>query len=124
MSMLKDTRSTPSGPVALLGKRGDSITVGQVAMATDHGGRRTAWTGGAGCLIGERPSGPLGEAAKGARTGCPLPRTPRVVGEAKEGGVNGCGIVLSDCSSKYCLSTAGCSTVQRWVDPEFSLVHP
>ena len=47
------------------------------------------WIGGAGYAIGERPSGTLGEDAKWVRAGCPLPRTPREVGEAKERGANG-----------------------------------
>ena len=46
--MLGDTCLTPSGPLAPLGKRGESIAVGQVAMATDHGALRTALTNGVG----------------------------------------------------------------------------
>ena len=106
MSMPIDTRSAPSGPLGLLGKRGESAAMGQVAMATHHGGRRTTRTGGAGYPIGERPSPPLGEDAKGAPAGCLLHRAPQVVGEVKEGGANGAELHCQTAAQ----STASCNT--------------
>ena len=107
--MSNNTRSSPLGPLGPLGKRGESIAVGQVAMATAHGGRRTAWAGGVGFLIGGRPSGSLEEDAMGARVGCPLPRTPREVGEGKEKGSKG--------ARMPCLTTAQ-STVFKYCEQQ------
>ena len=106
ISMPIDNRSTPSSPLGPLGKCRESSVVGQVAMVTDQGGGRTAQTSGMGCPIGERPLGPPREDAKGAQAGCPLPRTPQMVGEAKEGGTNGarfhCQVAAQSTVLKYC----------------------
>ena len=73
------------GLVRHLRKTGESAAVGQVEMATDHGGRRTARTGGAGSL-GEPPSG-LREETKGhGQAGCCPRRRWR---SAKEREANG-----------------------------------
>ena len=63
--------------------------MGQVVMATDHGGRRTMPTGDVGSPISGRPSGTREEAATGACTVHPLHRAPPGVGEASEGRTNG-----------------------------------
>ena len=77
------------GPYEAPWERGESIVAGQVAIAIDRGGRRTTPTGGAGFPISGWPSGSLDEDARGAREGCPFPRAPQVVGEARERGENG-----------------------------------
>ena len=92
MSTTSDTRSTTLGPLGLLRKHGESAAVGKVAIGTDQGGWPIVWTGGSGCPIGKPPSRPLGEDAKGARAGCPLPKTPWEVCEAKEKGADGAGL--------------------------------
>ena len=74
------------GPVGHLREMGESAAVGQVAMATDHGGRRTARTGGVGCSIGEPPSG-LREDTKGHGQAACCPR--RRWRSAKEREANG-----------------------------------
>ena len=62
--------------------------MGQVAMATNHGGRPTVLIGGMWYQIDEQTLGLLGEGLKGARASYPLPKMPQMVGEAKEGRVN------------------------------------
>ena len=81
--------------------------MGQVAMITDHGGRRAMWIGGVGCPIGDRPSGQPREDAKGAWKGCPLPKTPQVVGQTKDGGVNGAELHCQAAAQ----SSTSCSTI-------------
>ena len=56
--------------------------MGQVAMATDHGGRRTMPTGDAGYPIGGRALETLEEPVTGAWAVRPLHRAPRDVGGA------------------------------------------
>ena len=56
--------------------------MGQVAMATDHGGRPTMPTGDAGSPIRGRSSETREEAVTGAWTVRPLHRAPRDVGGA------------------------------------------
>ena len=65
------------------------IVVGQVAMATNHGGQQTMLTGDAGSLIGGRPSGAQEEAVTGTWTACLLHGAPLGVGKANEGRTNG-----------------------------------
>ena len=48
MLLAKNDQAFPMGPVGLFEKLGDSIIVGQVEMATDHGGWRPEWIGVAG----------------------------------------------------------------------------
>ena len=89
MAAPNDARSTPSDVLSPLGERGELIVVGQVAMATDHGGRRTMPTGNAGSPIGGWPSGTREEVATGAWAVRPLHRAPPGVGEASKGRANG-----------------------------------
>ena len=56
--------------------------MGQVAMATDHGGRRTMPTGDAGSPIGGQSSETREEAVTGAWTVRPLHRAPGDFGGA------------------------------------------
>ena len=44
--------------------------MGQVEMATDHGGERTSWPGGVGSPIGRLSLGQPEEDARRARAGC------------------------------------------------------
>ena len=92
MKMINEARSTLPGPLVPLGRRGELIVAGQVAMATGRDGRRTMPTGGAGSPIGGRPSGTRGtrvEDATGAWTVRPLHGAPPGIGEASEGRTNG-----------------------------------
>ena len=82
MATPKDTRSTLLGELNPPGGRGELIVVGQMAMAIDHGGRRTRPTGGAVSSIGGWPSGMREEAMMGAWTVRPLYRAPPGVGGA------------------------------------------
>ena len=84
MAAPNDARSTPLDALSPLGERGELIVVGQVAMATDHGGRRTMPTGNAGSPIGGWPSGTREEVATGAWTVRPLYRAPPGVCGASE----------------------------------------
>ena len=54
MSSFKGDKSTPSGLLGLLVTGADPDVVGQVAMATDHGGRPSAPTNTAGQPLGGR----------------------------------------------------------------------
>ena len=87
--MNNEARSTLPGPLVPLGRRGELIVAGQVAMATGRDGRRTMPTGGAGSPIGGRPSGTRVEDATGAWTVRPLHGAPPGAGEASEGRTNG-----------------------------------
>ena len=89
MTMNNEARSTLPGPLVPLGRRGELIVAGQVAMATGHDGRRTMSTGGAGAPIGGRPSGTRVEDATGAWTVHPLHGAPLGISEASEGRTNG-----------------------------------
>ena len=89
MKMINEARSTLPGPLVPLGRRGELIVAGQVAMATGRDGRRTMPTGGAGSLIDGRPSGTRVEDATGAWTVRPLHGDPPGIGEASEGRTNG-----------------------------------
>ena len=73
----------------LSGDRGELIAVGEMAMAIDHGGRRTMPTGGAGSSIDGWPSGTAEEAAMETWTVRPLYRAPPRVGGASEAGKDG-----------------------------------
>ena len=84
MATPKDTRSTLSGELNPPGGRGELIAVGQMAMAIDHGGRRTMPTGGVGSSIGGWPSRTREEATMGAWMVRPLYRAPLGVGGASE----------------------------------------
>ena len=57
MLAMKDVRLSHSGPEGLLGTCGELVAVGQVVIATSHGGWQIARTGGKGILIGGRPLG-------------------------------------------------------------------
>ena len=89
MKMNNEARSTLPGPLGPLGRRGELIVVGQVAMATGRDSRRTMPTGGAGSPIGGQPSGTRVEDTTGLWTVRPLHGAPRGVGEASEGRTNG-----------------------------------
>ena len=89
MKMINEARSTLPGPLVPLGRRGELIVAGQVAMATGRDGRRTMPTGGAGSPIDGRPSGTRVEDATGAWTVRPLHGAPPGIGEASEGRTNG-----------------------------------
>ena len=89
MKMINEARSTLPGLLVPLGRRGELIVAGQVAMATGRDSRRTLPTGGAGSPIGGRPSGTRVEDATGAWTLRPLQRVPPGIGEASEGRTNG-----------------------------------
>ena len=54
------------------GERGELIIVGQVPMATDHGGRRSMPTSDAGSPIDRQSLETWEEAVTGAWTACPL----------------------------------------------------
>ena len=56
MKMNNEARSTLPVPLIPLGRRGELIVIGQVAMATGRDSWRTMPTGAAGSLIGRRPS--------------------------------------------------------------------
>ena len=89
MKMINEARSTLPGPLVPLGRRGELIVAGQVAMATGRDGRRTMPTGGAGSPIDGRPSGTRVEDATGAWTVRPLHGAPPGIGDASEGRTNG-----------------------------------
>ena len=89
MATPNGTESTLSGELYPPGGRGELIAVGQMAMAIDHGGRRTMPTCGAGSSIGGWLSGTREEATMGAWTVRPLYRAPPGVGGASEGGKDG-----------------------------------
>ena len=77
-----DTRSTPLDAFGPRGERGELIVVGQVAMVTYHGGRRTMPTGDAGSPIGGRSLVTQEEAVTGPWTVRPLHGPPRDAGGA------------------------------------------
>ena len=89
MKMINEARSTLPGPLVPLGRRGELIVAGQVAMATGRDGRQTMLTGGARSPIGGRLSGTRVEDATGAWTVRPLHRAPLGISEASEGRTNG-----------------------------------
>ena len=89
MKMNNEARSILPGPLVPLGRRGELIVAGQVAMATGRDGRRTMPTGGVGSPISGRPSGTRVEDATGAWTVRPLHGAPPGIGEASEGRTNG-----------------------------------
>ena len=80
--MQNATRSTTSDALDPRGERGELIVVGQVAMVTYHGGRRTMPTGDAGSPIGGRSSETQEEAVTGPWTVRPLHRPPWDAGGA------------------------------------------
>ena len=67
----------------------------------------------------EQLSGLLEEDSKGAPAGCPFPRTPNMVFEAKRGGANSVELTI-----KLQLKVLFLSIAQSRVDLAFSLVHP
>ena len=85
--------------------------MGQVAMATDHNGRRTVRTGGAGRIISRRPSRPPEEDARRARANCSLPRMEQGVGDTTKIVVKGMMKKYDDC----CALCAFGSTCQQVV---------
>ena len=85
MAMNNEAGSTLPGPLVPLGRRGELIVAGQVAMATGRDGRRTMPTGGAGSPIGGRPSGTRVGDATGAWTVRPLHGAPPGAGEGERG---------------------------------------
>ena len=89
MKMINEARSTLPGPLVPLGRRGELIVAGQVAMATGRDGRRTMPSGGAGSPIDGRPSGTRVKDATGAWTVRLLHGAPPGIGEASEGRTNG-----------------------------------
>ena len=89
MKMINEARSTLPGPFVPLGRRGELIVAGQVAMATGRDGWRTMPTSGAGSLIDGRPSGTRVEDATGAWMVRTLHGAPPGIGEASEGRTNG-----------------------------------
>ena len=89
MKMINETCSTLLGPLIPLGRRGELIVVGQVAMATGCDGRQTMPTGGTGSPIGGRPSGTRVEDATWTWTVRLLHGAPLGISEASEGRTNG-----------------------------------
>ena len=75
--------------------------VGQVAMATDHGGRRTMPTGDAGSPINGRSSETREEAVTGVLDGPPVARGAVGGRRSRRRERTGCAILQSDCNSKY-----------------------
>ena len=124
MSTPNDTRWTPSEALGTPRERGELILVGQVAMATDHGGRRTMPTDDAGSLTGGRSSETREEVLTGAWTVRLLHGALREVDgtdEEREWGARFCSQTTGQTTKQ---STTSCSTTQRRVDLAFSLVHP
>lgn len=78
--MNDDVCLTLSALVAAPWERGELIAMGQVAMATDNGGRSTMLTGGIGSLIGRLPSGTREDVVTGVWTVCTLHGALREVG--------------------------------------------
>ena len=89
MATPNETRSTLSDDLGPPGEGGELIVVGQVAMATDHGGRRTMGTGGTGSPIGERQSETREEVEMETWTVRLLYGAPPGVAKASEGGETG-----------------------------------
>ena len=115
MSMNSEARSILSGPLALSQERGESIALGQVAMATDRGSRRTALTGNAGIPIGGRPSGTRKEAVMETWIVRPLYGARPGVGKTSEGGETGAHLSSLTEVQGTTLSTASYSTpLGRW----------
>ena len=114
--------SGASGPPPLEQKA--LIAVGQVAMATDHGGGKTMLTGGEGFPIGGQPLGKREEAAMETWTSAHC--TGRLQGSATRVRGDKTGVRLSTLIAAQCttLSTAGCSTAQGGMNLAVSLVHP
>ena len=77
--------------------------MGQMAMATGCGGRKTAQTGGVGSLMGGRSLGMPMEDGKGLREGNPVSGEVQRVGDASGSASKGARGVLSDCYKMYCL---------------------
>ena len=114
MKMINEARSTLPGPLVPLGRRGELIVAGQVAMATGRDGRRTMPTGGAGSPTGKRPSGTRVEDATGAWTVRPLHGASPGIGQANEGRANGAQIPSLTTVQSTAQSTASCSIVQYY----------
>ena len=89
MKTNNEARSILLGPLVPLGRHGELIVAGQVAMATGRDGRRTMPTVGAGSPIDGRPSGTRMEDTTGAWTVRPLHGAPPGIGEQSEGRTNG-----------------------------------
>ena len=75
--------SSPSG------ERGELITMGQMAMVIDHGGRQTMTTGGVGSSIGGWPLGTREEGTMETWTVRPLYWALAGVSGASEAGIDG-----------------------------------
>ena len=57
MSSAQNNRAFPTGPLGLFETCGEPISVGQVAMANDHGGWETMQISGTGSSIGRQSLG-------------------------------------------------------------------
>ena len=101
MSFAQNDRTVPTAPLSLFEKLGELIVVGLVAMATDHGGRRTKWTGGAGNPISGRLSGSPKEDGKRTCGANSAPRAEEVIGDASGSAPKGAARVVSDCGEMY-----------------------
>ena len=74
MSSAQNDRAFPTDPLGLFETCGEPIAVGQVAMATDHGGWQTMRTGDAWSPIGGQPLGLPTEDGKKACGGNSVPK--------------------------------------------------
>lgn len=124
MATLNDTRSALFNALAPLGERGELIVVGQMAMATEHGGQQTMPTGGMGTLNGRRPLGSQEEVAMGAWTVCSLQGLRQRVSKADVGKEKGARLFCQTAAQNTAQSTASCSIAQQGLNLAFSLVHP
>ena len=101
MSSAENDRAFPAGPLSLFEKLGDPIVVGQVAMATDHGGPRPDRTGGAGTPVDGRPSGLPMDDGRTEGKGRSGPGVEQLGGDASGSASKGAASILSNCCSKY-----------------------
>ena len=116
ISSMEDVWSSPSAPLWLLGTCGELVAVGQVAMATGHGCRRTARTGDAGSSIDGRLLGTPMEEGKRVCGSDPVPRGGAACWRRKWERLEGCGeysvwLVFKVLS----LNTTICGIAQRCV---------
>ena len=96
MSSFEGDQSTPSGPLGLLGTGAEPAVVGQVAMATDHGGWFSAPTGAAGQPLGRGTCRKEEDEGKGVSSGSMVPSGKEQGCEAKAGAPYGMQDVQSD----------------------------
>ena len=124
MATLNDTRSALFNALAPLGERGELIVVGQVAMATEHGGQQTMPTGGMGTLNGTRLLRSQEEVAMEPWTVCPLQGVRQRVSKADVGKEKGARLFCRTTTQNTAQRTASCSTAEQGLNLAFSLVHP